>query len=796
VPWLNKLCERDKSIKLKVDAFRIWAVLLAVLAGALCFVPLFDVLGYEWSLVLAVAVSLAAAQLAATRTVAARTTRAPSAATAAAARPGATVARLFGANLLHGWLLLVGPLLLIGANSLRVRNCDVPAGLAWFAMLPLLSAAMATALGTTVALLWPWQRPLGPSLLAIGGVLASIGWGVWRFYSAPPIFGYDPFVGFFAGSLYDEELAIAAAFGWARLYQATLAATALATVALFVDGGTLAVRPRWRGRLGVLVVAVGCAAGAYQLHARRAQLGFQLDGADVARALGAEKRTEHFVLHYSPNGPYARQIALDAVDFELRWQELERLFGAAPEAPVHAFLFDSPGQKRGLMGAAHTMVAKPWRREVYLQHEGWPAQTLTHELAHVFAGRFGDPLLAISRRGLDVNVGLIEGVAVAASWAGQPLTPHQVVKVLRDAKLVNGDTLAQVMGPRFFGLNAGQAYNVAGSFCRFLLDTRGAAKLEQLYRDAGSDESYRRIYGASFAELRDQWLAMVDHDVVVPQSEVALALDRLRHPSVFGKPCAHALALARQTAHQAAQSGDRARALQLFNQLCADDPRDVDGLVDALDATVAADARAEARAFAQRLLARDDLNGILRAHAESALGDLDLLDGAAVEARDHYQRALLLPADEAQSRLLTVKHLVASWPAGPSRTAIAQLLAAPAGTHDGAVDLMSLRGLCDADPGRALYRYLLAKQLFARGRFAEIVDLYASSARPTEPLPDARFDREETRVLAVAHYRTGDLGGARALFDRLAHDPDATEGARLDAADWIARCDFARGHQS
>jgi hypothetical protein len=792
VPWSNRLCERVESIKLKVDAFRIWAVLLGLLAGALCFLPLFDVLGYEWCLVLAVAVSLASAQLAATRTVAVRTARPPSAATAAAGRPGATVARLYGANLGHAGLLLVGPLAIISANALRVRNCDFAAGLAWFAMLPLLSAAMGTALGTAIGLLWPWQRPLAPSLLALGGVLASIGWGVWRFYSAPPIFGYDPFVGYFAGSLYDEELAISAAFGWARLYQATLAATALATVALFLDGGTLALRLRWRGRFGLALVVLGCALFAHGLHARRARLGFVLDGDDVARALGAEKRTEHFVLHYSPNGPYAKQIALDAVDFELRWRQLERLFGAAPAAPVHAFLFDSAGQKRALMGAAHTMVAKPWRREVYLQHEGWPAQTLMHELAHVFAGRFGDPLLAISRRGLDVNVGLIEGVAVAASWAGQPLTPHQVVKVLRDAKLVDERTLDQVMGPRFFGLNAGQAYNVAGSFCRFLLDTFGAAKLEQLYRNAGSDEAYRRTYDLEFAELRRQWLAMVDEQSV-PQSEVALALDRLRHPSVFGKPCAHALALARQAAHQAAQSGDRARALLLFNQLCADDPRDVDGLVDALDATVAADARPEARAFAQRLLARADLNGILRAHAESALGDLALLDGAAIEARDHYQRALMLPADEAQSRLLTVKRLVASWPAGPSRTAIAQLLVAPASERDSSVDLMSLRGLCDADPDRALYRYLLAKQLFARGRFADIVALYTTTPRPSEPLPDARFDREETRVLAVSRFRAGDVTEARALFDRLAHDPEAGEGPRLDAADWVARCDFTVG---
>ncbi|HEX4462534.1 MAG TPA: hypothetical protein VIA18_31370, partial [Polyangia bacterium] len=225
-----------------MDAFRIWAGLMALLAAVLCALPLFDVLGYEWCLVMAVAVSFAAAQLACARTIAARTRRPPSAATAASAHPGATVARLYGGNVVAAWQLLVVPLALVTCNALRVRNCDFSAGLAWFAMLPLLSAALAAALGTAVGLVRPWSRALLPSLLAVGGVVLSIAWGVWRFYAAPPIFGYDPFVGYFAGSLYDEELAITTAFGWARLYHATLAATALSLIALLLDGPTLALR--------------------------------------------------------------------------------------------------------------------------------------------------------------------------------------------------------------------------------------------------------------------------------------------------------------------------------------------------------------------------------------------------------------------------------------------------------------------------------------------------------------------------------------------------------------------------
>jgi tetratricopeptide (TPR) repeat protein len=770
-----------------------WTAILTLLGAALCFVPLFDVLGYEWCLVMAIAASLAGAHVGAVRVWRQRRERPPSAVTAAEARPGASVIALWWGATARLWAALLVPLAAVLLNALRVRNCDFAAGFAWFAMLPLASAALGAAAGTVAGLVRPWRGRVAPTALAIGVVVASVAWGVYRFYAAPPIFGYDPFVGYFAGTLYDEEVAITSAFGWARLYHAAVAATALAGCALFLDGVRLSLRARAaRGRARLLALTVACAAVALGLHAERARLGFQLDAGDIARALGGERRTAHFVLHYSPSGPFAKDLDAYALDDELRWAELTRFFGRAPEAPVHAFLFDTIAQKRALMGAAHTFIAKPWRREIYLQYDAWPQQVTKHELAHVFAGPFGDRVFGIARRGWQFNVGLIEGVAVAASWAGQPLTPHQTVKVLRDAKLVDGATLATVMGPSFFGLNASQAYAIAGSFCRFLADTRGADKLGQIYGTAGAPESWQRIYGVSFDTLRAEWLKVIDAQAV-PAAERAVALERLKRPSVFRRVCAHAQALRKQTAREAAQAGDRGRALAEWEAVCAADPGDPQNQAEALDAALVADARPRARALAEALLRRKDINAVLRAKALTALGDLALLDGAVDRARDHYDDAAALPMDEASARLLTVKRLVCGWPAGPSRQALATILVAPPGSRDAAVDLATLQKLADRDPDRGLYHYLLGRQLFARGRFADAAEELAWPA--AEKLPDARFDREAARLRAVALYRLGRIGEAHAQFARLATDPDATEGARLEAEDWRARCDFAEAYR-
>src|SRR5439155_477021 len=83
--------------------------------------------------------------------------------------------------------------------------------------------------------------------LAMGVVVASVAWGVWRFYAAPPICGYDPFAGYFAGTLYDEEVTITRAFGWARLYHAAGLLLVLAALADHLDAARLALRLKPRG---------------------------------------------------------------------------------------------------------------------------------------------------------------------------------------------------------------------------------------------------------------------------------------------------------------------------------------------------------------------------------------------------------------------------------------------------------------------------------------------------------------------------------------------------------------------
>jgi Flp pilus assembly protein TadD len=166
-------------------------------------------------------------------------------------------------------------------------------------------------------------------------------------------------------------------------------------------------------------------------------------------------------------------------------------------------------------------------------------------------------------------------------------------------------------------------------------------------------------------------------------------------------------------------------------------------------------------------------------------GDVDVLRGATPD----YDALAALPLEESVARLATVKRDVSKWPPSEARTAILQILAAPAGTRDAALDLVTLQKLADAGGEHtALLDYLLGRQLYGRGRFADAADALGRSL--AGPLPDGRFIREAVRMRGAALFRLGKRAEAREIFQAISFDPNAPEGARLDAKVWVARCDF------
>src|SRR5436190_18897053 len=195
------------------------------------------------------------------------------------------------------------------------------------------------------------------------------------------------------------------------------------------------------------------------------------------------------------------------------------------------------------MGARDVEMAKPWRREIYLDHRGFPHGSLRHEIAHVVASAFGDPIFGVAAKrfaGLPVFVspGLIEGFAVAADWPGgyDRLTPHESVRAMQ--QLGVQPTIRELLSLQFLTVSSARSYMTAGSFLRFLLDTYGAPSLRRLYESGGDFEG---TYGKSIATLESEWRKMIA-TIALPPDVVEGNRERFRAGSVFARPCPHAIA--------------------------------------------------------------------------------------------------------------------------------------------------------------------------------------------------------------------------------------------------------------
>lgn len=753
----------------------VWGGLLAAGALGLQFVPLFDVLGYDYAFALGLAAAVAAVDLG---------HGAASAARRAGRDPG---------DLTVAWIAVLGalsvlalPLLLSLANALRIRNCNITGGLVFFALLPLATSVFAAPAGVLAGVWAPHRGRLIAWLLPIGSVV----WSLLRLYVDPPVFVYDPFGGYFPGPIYDEALSPPPRLGWFRLVNLVWIASAWLVHLAFRGwrARPSGNRPWMRSGFAALGLFTSIT-----LFAARGHLGFHVTHGRLEQVLSRAILTPHFVLHVAPGAHTEPDLALMQRDLEFRHEQLARVLGVQPAGPVHVYQFANTDLKKELVGAAYTLYAKPWTREIFIQVDRFPARRLRHELAHVFAGAFGDPLFGVS---LAVNwwgplpvprlaSGLIEGAAEAADF-GDPdgrTTVHQEAQAMIKAGLA--PPLAQVVGAGFTTLAGARAYTIAGSFSHFLLSTYGAERFRAAYRSAGD---FAGVYGESFAALEQKWRAFLAQQQLDAR-EQARAKERFRRGAIFQKVCARELAARVERAREILYA-DPPVAVTLFESVCRDDPREPTYDLDLAEALTAAGRLDEALRLTARIETDERLTDPLRARAATQTASLHVLAGRVPEAKLALERALRLAGDEGERRTLQAKQRALA--DDEARRTIGRVLFGdgPGRGLEAGLLVHLVGAFARSVPDEALGAYLLGRQLLHRDAKVALPLLEVAcplAGGPTKAIPlSPLFLRECHRMVADAAFRDGDLARARVAWQRLREDGE-TEAERLRASDFLER---------
>ncbi len=658
-------------------------------------------------------------------------------------------------------LLFVLALLPALAWTVAEPVCAPGRAAAFWLLGPGFGAAFAVLLGVGVRRLAGRRVWLGLAALLL--LLAcSLAWHLGRLYLTPSVFFFHPVVGYLAGPIYDTSATIPWAYAVHRL-------TWLGAAPILLAPWTE--RPRRARLLGAAWLLVGVAAwGPSGVDPGRggieSELGARVSGRHV------ELRADHEA--YTPE-------MLDALSkvADFHAAEVSAWLGVAPpEAPVVAYLFKDAEQKRRLMGAGRTRVAKPWLNEVYLDSSQLDDPVMRHELAHVLAAPLAPgPLHVPARFGLWPQMVLVEGLATAATWEGGRNTPHLETAAMEHLGL--RPSLQRLLGPAgFWTLFGPRAYTVSASFVAWFREAFGVRALQQAYGDGDLGGAA----GEALSTLEARWVAecLEPRARALDGAELDAISERFARRPVYRRPCGLDIwELARRAIAEAAE-GDEAEALISLSGLeraTGGDPE-----VGAMRVTAARAAVEPGLMLKESadLLARDEvrerpgLASWLRlqrsdaawwaAAPEAALEELALIDTRRIargRARQVWVRRLLLarlqPGDE---RLL-------------------DMLSQRPGTAD-ALDVTLAEAI--RRPTDGLARYLHAFQAEGVGLWEQAAALHAGVGAP-EGWPPV--------LVREAAYRAGRLqavlgrtGAAREALER-ALGYETQDGYRVPIERWL-----------
>ncbi|HKY41258.1 MAG TPA: tetratricopeptide repeat protein [Polyangiaceae bacterium] len=698
---------------------------------------------------------------------------------------------VLGRGAVLGAIFAVVGVLIATLHGLRTGFCDAPLGYELWATGPGPGAVLGGVWGAAAGLLaGRFKRVrLAAVLLALLGPLGSIAMGIGRFYTSPMVFGFDPFVGYFAGPLYDTVVDPGNRLISYRI--GSLASLlAVATTAFHLEVGEESRRCRWvwRGRPGVVaagVLALGVSLG---ITLSGPRLGHWHTASSIEEGLGRSVEKGRCRLVYSSGVPKpdAERLARECVG---HLPQIEAYLGAKGPEHVTVYLFANDAEKGAYMGASRTYIAKPWRAEIYIQAAGFPHPTLGHELAHVVSGAFGPGPFRVAGPlgGLIPDPGRIEGIAVAAAPSeDDDFTLDEWSKALLDLKLL--PEMPSIFRLGFITKQSSTAYTVAGAFISWLHETYGAEAVRNWY----SGHAIESVTGGKSLSVLDNDFRAHLAKIQLRPELLAMAKARFDRPSIFGRVCPRRIDRDLALAEARLGAGDirgAREAYQALLKLEQDNTRARLGLAlcDVRDGAL------DSAIKRYQVLATDPRLSVLeRASALEARGDVNVMAEQPKEAIEAYREVAKIDADEDRQRTLEVKTIAAL--AKPTSGMRLLLIGDPqrGPSWDEAAPALGL----EAASGNPLSQYLLGRNLWLHGRPEAALAAIDEALDPTALRPEIvwppsqRVVREASRlrVLIACSDPKFELAKASDAAKRFLADPGVPAAKREAVERFVGRC--------
>lgn len=278
------------------------SLLIAVSVSIICtFFPLVGILGYEYSVVVAIVVSYVAVFLSAELLLGSPDNN------RSFTKKGATDS--FSSLFLLGVILLAFPFFVGLASSYVKNDCSVSSGIQFFLLIPGVSVIFATALGAFSASFF------GKRGFFVGSIILTltICYSVVGLYYQPHLFTYNTVFGYFPGPIYDRVIPVTQSF---VLYRVNTLLWAMLLIVLASMKNSFSERSLGLSHIVIFAALFSIISAGY-IYSQ--ELGFGYSREYIKNVvLGGSYETDNFNIYYRPGTRTERDIELPGVSIFLR----------------------------------------------------------------------------------------------------------------------------------------------------------------------------------------------------------------------------------------------------------------------------------------------------------------------------------------------------------------------------------------------------------------------------------------------------------------------------------------------
>ncbi|VAX15967.1 hypothetical protein MNBD_IGNAVI01-881 [hydrothermal vent metagenome] len=386
---------------------------------------------------------------------------------------------------LYLWLLFI-PLIISIIFNLLFQQCPIRDGMIFYAVITI----PAFYFGFVCGVFSFFINKKISYLLFIGSFLIFVIIPLFEFYFNPQIYFYNPIIGLFPGTIYDEEISISNTLLFYRFLNVIFFSILLYFT---IKIGNKKNFKRYIF-LASLVVSIIVWISVKPL------LGFASTNNSIEKILKGETLSPNYKIVYPINVNIDKK-RLFVLEHEYYYQTLKRKTDLTPSNLITSFIFENADQKGKLFGTKAANVAKPWQSQIYIDQYTLD-NTLEHELTHIFAAEIGSTILKITP---DFNFALLEGYAMAMEndYSGFDIDYLAYLANKSDYK-INLENLFSKLN--FFGSASSLSYIYAGSFIKYLVKEYGIKPVNEIYQDL----DFQKHVGKDLKQLNIEYSSYLD----------------------------------------------------------------------------------------------------------------------------------------------------------------------------------------------------------------------------------------------------------------------------------------------